>query len=194
MLFFLCNGQWTARKQIGGPAGNTRSDDPEDPPGAGTVTRIWHRPPPRAGERGCPAAQRRHRLYLASATATKRLDFLRVGRFREQPQGPLLRDHPHRAQAACAGDRELGAYRRSDRASAPARTGEVAMFSAFIRKLSSLLGLRAADLDFDTEIATHVALLAERYASQGMSPAEAARAAHRQFGNTTLLKEDRRAM
>ena len=66
------------------------------------------------------------------------------------------------------------------------------MFGAFIRKLRSRL--RRADLDFDTEIATHVALLAERYARQGMSPAEAARAARRQFGNATLLKEDRRAM
>ena len=67
------------------------------------------------------------------------------------------------------------------------------MLHAVIRKLRSLLRQRR-DLDFDDEIATHVALLAERYARQGMLPEEAARAARRQFGNTTLLREDRRAM
>lgn len=67
------------------------------------------------------------------------------------------------------------------------------MLHAVIRKLRSLLQ-RHRDLDFDDEIATHVALLAERYARQGMLPDEAARAARRQFGNTTLLREDRRAM
>lgn len=66
------------------------------------------------------------------------------------------------------------------------------MLHAFIRKLRSLQ--RRRDLDFDDEIATHVALLAERYARQGMRPDEAAHAARRQFGNTTLLREDRRAM
>jgi putative ABC transport system permease protein len=67
------------------------------------------------------------------------------------------------------------------------------MIRAFIWKLRRLFQ-RGVDTDFDAEIATHSALLAEHYASQGMSPEEAARAASRQFGNTTLLKEDRRAM
>jgi macrolide transport system ATP-binding/permease protein len=67
------------------------------------------------------------------------------------------------------------------------------MLHAVIRKLRSLLQ-RRRDLDFGDEIATHVALLAERYARQGMLPDEAARAARRQFGNTTLLREDRRAI
>jgi len=67
------------------------------------------------------------------------------------------------------------------------------MIRAIIRKLRRLFQ-RGADTDFDAEIAAHSALLAERYRSQGMSPEEAARAASRQFGNTTLLKEDWRAM
>ena len=67
------------------------------------------------------------------------------------------------------------------------------MIRAVIWKLRRLFQ-RGADTDFDAQIATHSALLAKRYASQGMSPEEAARAASRQFGNTTLLKEDRRAM
>jgi len=67
------------------------------------------------------------------------------------------------------------------------------MIRALIWKLRRLFQ-GGADTDFDAEVATHSALLAERYRSQGMSPEEAARAASRQFGNTTLLKEDRRAM
>jgi putative ABC transport system permease protein len=67
------------------------------------------------------------------------------------------------------------------------------MMRALIWKLRRLFQ-RDVDTDFDAEIATHSALLAERYRSQGMSAEEAARAASRQFGNATLLKEDRRAM
>ena len=37
-------------------------------------------------------------------------------------------------------------------------------------------------------------LLADRFVAQGMSREEAALAARRQFGNTTLLQEDRRAL
>ena len=55
------------------------------------------------------------------------------------------------------------------------------MIRAFIWKLRRLFQ-RGADTDFDAEIATHSALLAERYRSQGMSPEEAARAASRQLG------------
>jgi hypothetical protein len=40
----------------------------------------------------------------------------------------------------------------------------------------------------------HVSLLAERNRRQGMTPEAAMSAARRQFGNTTLLQEDRRAM
>jgi putative ABC transport system permease protein len=67
------------------------------------------------------------------------------------------------------------------------------MPSAIIRKLRSRFR-RRTDADFDTEIATHVALLADHYARQGMPPEEAARTARLQFGNSTLLKEERRAM
>lgn len=46
---------------------------------------------------------------------------------------------------------------------------------------------------FDEEIREHVALLEERYRAQGMSARDAARAARRQFGNVTALKERQRA-
>ena len=45
---------------------------------------------------------------------------------------------------------------------------------------------------FDAEIADHIDRLAEMYVEKGMDAAEARRAAQRQFGNTTLLHEDRR--
>jgi putative ABC transport system permease protein len=67
------------------------------------------------------------------------------------------------------------------------------MLRTVLWKLRSILR-RRTDLDFGTEIETHVALLAERYTKQGMAPAEATAAARRQFGNTTLLMEDRKIM
>jgi putative ABC transport system permease protein len=56
--------------------------------------------------------------------------------------------------------------------------------------------LRSAprDLEFKAEIEEHVRLLAERYRREGMTPDAAMLAARRQFGNTALLLEDRRAL
>ncbi|MGC1300456.1 MAG: ABC transporter permease, partial [Alloacidobacterium sp.] len=48
------------------------------------------------------------------------------------------------------------------------------------------------DEGFDEEIREHIALLEERYTAQGMSARDAARAARRQFGNLTMLKERQR--
>ena len=48
------------------------------------------------------------------------------------------------------------------------------------------------DLEFEDEIEEHVRLLSERYRREGMTADDAMRAARRQFGNTTLLAEDRR--
>src|SRR5215831_14153169 len=50
------------------------------------------------------------------------------------------------------------------------------------------------DLEFKAELEEHVRLLAERYRRQGMTSEAAMLAARRQFGNTTLLQEDLRAM
>src|SRR5688572_20510337 len=63
----------------------------------------------------------------------------------------------------------------------------------------SLVRIRAmlrgsADPGFDAEIREHLTLLTERYVRQGMTPGDAARAARLQFGNTTRLQEERRAM
>ncbi len=43
--------------------------------------------------------------------------------------------------------------------------------------------------EFDDEIESHIGLLAERFAAQGMTRAEALAAARRQFGNLTALQE-----
>ena len=59
-------------------------------------------------------------------------------------------------------------------------------------KACSLLGRR--ERNFEAELSDHLHLLTERYVRQGMSPERAHQAARRQFGNTTLLREDRRAM
>lgn len=53
---------------------------------------------------------------------------------------------------------------------------------------------RKEDTEFDEEMREHLRLLTERYVRKGMSPDAAATAARRQFGNTGLIKEDRRNM
>ncbi len=50
----------------------------------------------------------------------------------------------------------------------------------------------ARDLEFQSEIEEHVRLLTERYRRQGMTEDAAMLAARRQFGNITLVEEDRR--
>ena len=65
---------------------------------------------------------------------------------------------------------------------------------ALVARLRGLFGDRKADRELDDEVETHLSLLTELYVRQGMSEAEAARAARRQFGNATLLKEAHRDM
>jgi len=60
---------------------------------------------------------------------------------------------------------------------------------ALAARLQGLFGDRGADRELDDEIETHMRLLTERYVQQGMTEAEAALAARRQFGNVTLLQE-----
>ena len=50
------------------------------------------------------------------------------------------------------------------------------------------------EAEFDVEMQEHLKLLAEQYQRWGMNAEDAKRAARRQFGNTTLLREERRAM
>jgi putative ABC transport system permease protein len=50
------------------------------------------------------------------------------------------------------------------------------------------------DREFQIEIEEHVRLLSERYRRQGMTAEAAMLAARRQFGNTTMLDEDRRSL
>jgi predicted permease len=65
---------------------------------------------------------------------------------------------------------------------------------AFAAKLRGFLRGAPADHDVEDEIQEHLRLLTERFVAQGLSTEEAALAARRQFGNATLLQEDRRAL
>ena len=59
----------------------------------------------------------------------------------------------------------------------------------FAARCRAFFAKGGADSDFGDEIETHIQMLTERYLRQGMPPKEAAAAARRQFGNTTLLSE-----
>src|ERR1041384_4958809 len=63
---------------------------------------------------------------------------------------------------------------------------------AFAAKVRGFLRGRRRDVEFDEEMQEHLQLLAEKFVAQGMTREEAAAAARRQFGNVTLLQEDRR--
>jgi predicted permease len=64
----------------------------------------------------------------------------------------------------------------------------------FAAKLRGFLSRQRHDVEFDDEIQEHLQLLTEKYVAQGMPSEEAAQAARRQFGNTALLREDRRGL
>ena len=65
---------------------------------------------------------------------------------------------------------------------------------AFAAKLRGFLRGHGHDSEFENEIQEHLKLLAERFVERGMSREEAAAAARRQFGNSTLLQDDRREL
>src|SRR5262249_32689504 len=67
-------------------------------------------------------------------------------------------------------------------------------FRRWLTKARSLFAGRRDNSEFEAEIADHLSRLTERYIRQGLPPQAAQQAARRQFGNATLLREDRRAM
>jgi putative ABC transport system permease protein len=74
------------------------------------------------------------------------------------------------------------------------RNRGITRLRAFAARLLGLFARRQPDSDFDEELHTHLQLLADRFVAQGMSREGATAAARRQFGNTSLLQEDRRAL
>src|SRR5215472_13466312 len=65
---------------------------------------------------------------------------------------------------------------------------------AFAAKVRGFLRGNRQDGEFNGEIQEHLQLLADKFVAQGMSREEAAAAARRQFGNVTLLQENRREL
>ena len=63
----------------------------------------------------------------------------------------------------------------------------------WMAKVIGVLTQKQQDYELDAEIESHLRLLTESYLRQGMSREDAASAAHRQFGNVTLLREHQRA-
>jgi putative ABC transport system permease protein len=74
------------------------------------------------------------------------------------------------------------------------RASRESRWRAFTAKLRAFWGRQAHDRELDVEIQDHLQRLIEQFMAQGLSREDAARAARRQFGNITLLKEDRRAL
>src|SRR5215469_13173268 len=64
----------------------------------------------------------------------------------------------------------------------------------FAAKLCGFCSEKQHDFELDTEISEHLEMLTARFVAHGMAREEAARAAHLQFGNSTLLHEERREL
>ncbi|HLK04519.1 MAG TPA: ABC transporter permease [Candidatus Acidoferrum sp.] len=64
---------------------------------------------------------------------------------------------------------------------------------AFADRLAGLFRSSKHD-DFDEEVQSHFQMLVDHFVAQGMSLQDAAAAARRQFGNTTLLRENRKEL
>src|ERR1700760_3179041 len=62
----------------------------------------------------------------------------------------------------------------------------------FLAKLKALFVQGREENAFGEEVNAHLEMLAEKYERDGMRPQEAMRAARRQFGNATLLKQRQR--
>jgi hypothetical protein len=58
-----------------------------------------------------------------------------------------------------------------------------------VSRVRRLFGQKNADSEFQLETQMHLQLLAERFIRQGMDLEDAYSAAHRQFGNPTLLRQ-----
>ena len=65
---------------------------------------------------------------------------------------------------------------------------------AFTARVLGLFLSRKRDREFDAAMQAHLQFLVDRFVAQGMSQGDAMAAARRQFGNTTLLQEDRREL
>ena len=70
----------------------------------------------------------------------------------------------------------------------------ISRLRAFTARVLGLFRSRKRDEEFDEEMQAHLQLLVDRFVAQGLSQQDAAAAARRQFGNTTLLQEDRREL
>ena len=66
------------------------------------------------------------------------------------------------------------------------------MLRMLLSRLAGTFSKRRLDEEFDEEVRAHLEMLQERFIRRGMEPAEALRAARRQLGGVTQLKQELR--
>ena len=64
------------------------------------------------------------------------------------------------------------------------------MFRRFAKRFRSLFRRRRQEADLDEELRSSLDMIADRFAAQGMSPAEARRAARLEFAGLEQVKEN----
>src|SRR5208337_2763715 len=181
------------RFQTRSSPGHSRPHGPANSRRHGPPPRLRHRPPHRAGQRQRSPPQPRHHLRLSRPPPAARLDFRRVGHFRQQSQGQVLFHHQCWPQTAFGGCGLLGeAFERDDaRAGDAGRGGQMmlAPLRQFFQHFIALFRPTQLDQDLEAEMASHLELAIEENLRSSMSPAEARRQALIQFGGTQQAKE-----
>src|SRR5580704_13571286 len=96
--------------------GNIGLNGLADAAGDGRVARLWHCPAHRAGQPRRYLVESRDDLRVVGPAATARVDQVRVGHLRKQPEGQVLFNHGARVEAARGDGGELGTAFGGDRA------------------------------------------------------------------------------
>src|SRR5438552_344914 len=165
---------------------------PQDP-GSRSPPRIRHHPSYPVGFKGVPACRGARALSRASPHGAGRMDQRGLGNNRKQSSRSLLSPHIHRSKAACRRRKELGTPHAGRSPGSPIRLKGRCIVS-FIARLKGLLRKEQLDRELDDELRSHLDMRTADNLAVGMSSEAARLDAQRRYGNTTLLKEDTRAV
>src|SRR5262245_26402988 len=115
------------------------------------------------------------------------MDRVRVGRLGARTSGSLLPAHSGGAETAGARARPVDAVLGRRWPGDAAR-----MMRRWLERIRAVFRRRRLEGELSEELAFHLEMQARKHRDAGMSAADAAALARRQFGNVELVKEDAR--
>src|SRR5262249_41376072 len=130
----------------------------------------------------------------AAQAGAGRIDRLRMGRVREQPQGALLSADAAGPKAAAGRGAELGTDGHDHRTllCLESRGREMKRLGGLFRRSTSWTTTAGDEEFLQAEIADHIAMQTAENVRAGLSPVEARRQALLKFGSMQAIKESYR--